>query len=213
MLCHEFTEVAGEWMEGHRPPDAAAHLAACTHCRGLIADLESIQATAGALDDAVPAPPERVWTALYAQLEAESVVRRGGWNERVAAWFAVLPRPALAGAYLALALAAAVLFSFQRGTWQAPVERAPVAMAAIGKLPAQLTAVDERAVSSLHAHDRDVSATYRHNLVVVDNLIRMCEESLRKQPGNDLAREYLYSAYQQKAEMLGALAERRALGD
>jgi hypothetical protein len=41
----------------------------------------------------------------------------------------------------------------------------------------------------------------------------MCEKSVREEPQNDVAREYLYGAYQQKAELLAMMVERGALGD
>ena len=77
------------------------------------ADLDAIQSAAPTLSVADPEPPARVWTALRAQLIEEGLIRE---NVPVAAvedksWFARLfpsvPRPALAGGYLALLVALA----------------------------------------------------------------------------------------------------------
>jgi hypothetical protein len=58
-----------------------------------------------------------------------------------------------------------------------------------------------------------VTDSLRKNLDIVDNFIAMCEKSVREEPENDVAREYLYGAYQQKAELLAMMVERGALGD
>jgi hypothetical protein len=36
----------------------------------------------------------------------------------------------------------------------------------------------------------------------------MCEKSVREEPENELARDYLYGAYQQKADLLAEMSER-----
>jgi hypothetical protein len=49
-------------------------------------------------------------------------------------------------------------------------------------------------------------------LDIVDNFIADCEQRVKEQPQDDLAREYLSGAYQQKAELLSALMERGGSG-
>ena len=46
---------------------------------------------------------------------------------------------------------------------------------------------------------------------MVDNLIVLCEKSVRENPDNPMAREYLYGAYQQKASLLAAAMDRSTL--
>ena len=48
MGCNEFLNQLDAWMEGERPAEARAHVRECAHCRGLVADLDAIQQTAGA---------------------------------------------------------------------------------------------------------------------------------------------------------------------
>jgi len=55
--------------------------------------------------------------------------------------------------------------------------------------------------------------SYHQNLALVDNLIGECKKKVSEDPNDDLARQYLATAYQQKAELLNALSERDALGD
>ncbi len=69
------------------------------------------------------------------------------------------------------------------------------------------------AVSELPARHSNVNASLRHNLEVVDSAIAMCEKSVHEDPQNQVARDYLYGAYQQKAELLAMMVDRGATGD
>ena len=75
MGCSEFLKQMEGWMEGERSAEARAHVRECASCRGLVADLDAIQAgaQAWAADEADPA--ERVWVSLRAQLEQEAIIR------------------------------------------------------------------------------------------------------------------------------------------
>jgi len=53
-----------------------------------------------------------------------------------------------------------------------------------------------------------VDTSLRENLQTVDDFIADCERRLNDAPQDDLAREYLSNAYQQKAELLSAMMDR-----
>ena len=53
----------------------------------------------------------------------------------------------------------------------------------------------------------DADASLRQNLRTLNEFIAECEQHLQKHPQDQLAREYLNSAYQQKAELLAALLD------
>src|SRR5260370_38407940 len=76
MQCKEVELVLSQ--EGFVPvPDAArAHLAGCSSCKNLIADLTALVATAHLLPAEVE-PPRRVWNSLRAQLGQEGIIRSG----------------------------------------------------------------------------------------------------------------------------------------
>jgi|HubBroStandDraft_6_1064221.scaffolds.fasta_scaffold324722_2 hypothetical protein len=57
------------------------------------------------------------------------------------------------------------------------------------------------------AGNSTVDASLRQNLRTVDEFIAECERHLKVNPQDELAREYLYSAYQQKAELLAAMMD------
>ncbi len=67
-------------------------------------------------------------------------------------------------------------------------------------------------IPGLNNRDRAVTDSIRRNLGVVDKFIAMCEKSVREQPDNEMAREYLYGAYQQKAELLATATNRSVAG-
>jgi len=56
-----------------------------------------------------------------------------------------------------------------------------------------------------------LASSFRENLGIVDNLIAVCEKSVREQPDDPMAREYLYGAYEQKAVLLATATDRSAL--
>jgi len=53
-----------------------------------------------------------------------------------------------------------------------------------------------------------VDTSFRQNLQQVDDFIADCERRVHAAPQDDLAREYLSNAYQQKAELLSAMMDR-----
>ena len=109
--CKDFPNYLEPWLEGQRHPDAQAHLRDCPGCRSLLDDFTAIQASAKDWGSTDVEPPDRLWISLRGQLLEEGLIKepegqlvpqtRRKWFR---GWF-VLPRPVLAGAYLAALLA------------------------------------------------------------------------------------------------------------
>jgi hypothetical protein len=57
------------------------------------------------------------------------------------------------------------------------------------------------------AGNSQVDAALRQNLRTLNAFIAECELHLKQNPQDELAREYLYTAYQQKADLLAAMME------
>ena len=57
------------------------------------------------------------------------------------------------------------------------------------------------------AGNSQVDAALRQNLRTLNAFIAECELRLKQNPQDELAREYLYAAYQQKADLLAAMME------
>jgi hypothetical protein len=214
-------QVLERWWPGELSGEAAAHVQTCASCRALVSDLETIQQTAARMgqEDLELAPPERVWVNLRTALEKEGLIRepslaevstQTGWFHSI--WMAI-PRPAIAGAYIAVLLGAGLLFGLRSDLFQGKPGSGNDNAQAAG-VEKQLDAVESSAVqAALPKSDPVLTATLRNNLDVVDKFIAVCEKSVREEPQNQLAREYLYSAYQQKAELLSAMMDRGTPGE
>jgi len=64
------------------------------------------------------------------------------------------------------------------------------------------------ATGLLASSNSSIDASLRDNLKKVNEFIADCERHLKEQPQDELTREYLSAAYQQKAELLSAMIER-----
>jgi hypothetical protein len=74
-------------------------------------------------------------------------------------------------------------------------------------MPAALNQAENELPQSGRADNPAVEASLRKNLRTVNNFIAECEKHVKKHPEDMLAREYLNSAYQQKAELIAALLD------
>jgi hypothetical protein len=219
MRCDDFFEDLDRWLVGDRSPEAAQHLNECAGCRAMVEDFSAIYATAPSLASRDTAPPERLWNSLRSALEKEGLIRDAhpAWSARAARWFdeifAAVPRPALAGAYLAAILAVSLaVVGPLRQHFGENGRLAGAEPAAPAPLNAGLDSEEQDAVASLGNSSPVVTASLQNSLAIVDNHIALCEKSLAEDPTSEAARDYLYEAYQQKADLLAQISERGALG-
>jgi hypothetical protein len=220
ITCREFLKYVEPWMEGERPPDAQAHVRTCPHCSGVIKDLEMIHSEARSWNASEQDAPERVWTSLRAQLEQEGLIRgtvpasqdRAHNKAPRAGWFAGLsprlPRPVLAGAYLAALVAVAFALSGPVNKRVNEARWLKGTQTSTSPLSAQLNFAEQNSNSYVTRSNPVVAASLHQNLAIVDNYIALCEKSVSEDPQNEVARDYLYEAYQQKADLLTQLTER-----
>ncbi len=176
-----------------------------------------------------------MWISLRSQLEAEHVIRDSQTDDphldqqRASACESCMPggtvfqRPALAGAFLSVILFAASRGYFpKRGAPQMAVhpqfapqqESSPVLSADSIFKEEMLTVGNDGGRTPTRNAKRDtaVADSIRRNLGVVDKFIALCEKSVREQPDNEMAREYLYGAYQEKADLLATAMNRSVPG-
>jgi hypothetical protein len=206
MQCSDFQDLLGPWMEGERAPEVEAHLRTCGACREMLADLEEIRVTGHAFGEIDP--PPRVWTAIRAQLEQENLVGARGWRSWIPSFGVSWPRPLAATATLAVLVAGAFLLGVEARNYNNSQRWAQGTEAATQPIQANLGNFELHEVSALHGPNQAVNASFQKNLQIVDNYIVMCEKSVREEPENELARDYLYGAYQQKADLLAEMSER-----
>jgi hypothetical protein len=187
------------------PEEARAHLSQCGSCQSLVQDLASIVATAHLLPAEID-PPARVWHSLRAQLENEGLIKVPGVAAHRISWwnnFADLFRSrVLATAAVGLLIVAAIALQWQKPT--APTEAQNLYAGAATDLNNDETRLLNTQLSSTSV----VDVSLRQNLEIVDKFIADCEQRVKEEPRDDLTREYLSGAYQQKAELLSAMMER-----
>jgi hypothetical protein len=200
------------------PAELNAHLAQCRECRNYLADLTSIVDVARKMPSEI-APPDRIWISLRAQLELEGIIKEPALvlpTERVS-WrqgFTELFRSrALATASVGLLLVIAAVFQLRNdsGTGvNAPPSIQPTVIASEPFAATRTVLNDQEPVAKgmILASTSPVDASLRENLQKVDDFIADCERRVKEEPQDDLAREYLSGAYQQKAELLSAMMDR-----
>jgi hypothetical protein len=213
MDCNEFLDHIDLWIEGQEVPGARDHSRSCANCRGLADDLGTIRLAAVTLpeDDSEISP--RVWRSIRAQLVQEGLIHTGatqtasgtGWFDSV---FSFVPRPVLATAYVCALVAAGFALTNPihiRGNQDRWLETTRTSTA---PLSAQLADAEKSSMASFASFSPAVTDDLRKNLTIVDNDIALCEKSVQEEPESEIARDYLYSAYQQKADLLAQINER-----
>jgi hypothetical protein len=225
MDCSEFADQLEDWLRGQRSTAARVHSRECHECRALSEDVGAIVKTAGewALEEA--APSSRLWNSLRAQLQEEGLIRESsrpaparaqvqpqfrspkstGWFAR---WFPATLRPALASGYVAALIAVSFLFMGPSGKQIDDSQWLSRTQVSIKPITAQLNAAERNVLSNLASANPVISASLHQNLAIVDNDIALCEKSVREQPENELARDFLYQAYEQKADLLAEISDR-----
>jgi hypothetical protein len=217
MQCNQLAEALCQSPDGPLSAPALSHLNSCPQCHSLWQELEAIRIAGRELGAEEAEPPAYLWLSLRGKLQSEGLIRdanRPGW---FADWFGFSPRLAMGGAYVALLLVAVSLVGLHADRPTAmqlngvePTNAAP-SPSVTADLNKTLDGDIERVVASLSEHDAPLATSVRQNLGVVDNLISLCEQSVREHPDDPIAREYLYGAYQQKATVLAAAIDRSTM--
>ena len=215
--CQQFEAELEAYWEGEARPFVASHSQGCPSCAGLLADVESIRQAAQDLSQ--EEPPRVVWANVHARLEAEGAfgVPVSGWRQ-ILAW-RHFPHAVPLGVLSALVVLGSVLTlpstSFQGGSAWNDTASSPVVAQSEAAMPASEDGALARVVSELESSFKaseasmapDLKATYEKSLVSLDVSIRECLDSLRQEPRNTLAHDYLLAAYTRKAEVLSSALE------
>jgi hypothetical protein len=219
MQCQEFEAVLEQTSNLPLSAEAASHAAQCANCQALTADLNRIISAARELREPEQEPPARVWASLRLQLEAEGIIhapeyvapaleQNGGWLSGVLAW---MRRPALVASYAAFMVLAAGL-AWEQSNPEMNTEIQPPSAATL-QTQNSLNNLEAQTENDLQSMDPEVTAALKRDLKIVNNFIAVCEKAVREEPQNDTARQYLYGAYQQKAELLTAAMDHTRTGD
>lgn len=203
------------------PEAARLHVAGCAACSSLVADFAAITAAARQLPSEVE-PPARVWVALKAQLLAEDIIREPVVVSAppVQPWWQGLGHFVRGRSLATAAVAALVLsiatFKFLHTPLPGPTAEATRVIPALVAEPFSAAGSrldqEEQSLGAMQAASlSDVSSvdnSLRENLATLNIFIKDCRKRLQEDPNDQLARDYLSAAYQQKAEILAAMMER-----
>ena len=215
--CVQFDAELEAFLEGEARPFIISHSHDCPSCGALLADLQSIRVAA--LNLPLEEPSRVVWANVRARLEAEGAFGSpvSGWRQ-VLAW-RLFPHAIPLGVLAALVFLGSVLTMPPGGVqrWGRLDEAggSPAVAQIAPAMPAGEDGALARVVSDLESNFRaneasmapDLKATYEKSLVSLDGSIEECLDSLRHEPGNTLAHDYLLTAYTRKAEVLSSALE------
>lgn len=206
--CRRFDAQLQSHLEGIDQPEARSHADACEYCGAVLADLLLLRTAAREMEP--EEPPARTWANVRAALLQEGLIRPV--RNRKSVWARWLWNP-IPAAVLATCLVVVVVSVGSRNKSQ-PNPHPPlqsVANAAVDPSVEMTVAGMERAFHVQSAAlDPSIRLAYDKGLASLDGEIRECQASLARQPDDSLTREYLASAYNEKAEVLASALE---LGD
>jgi hypothetical protein len=193
------------------PLSAAArqHLSECHACKHFFDDLTSIVALAHQLPAELE-PPAHIWISIRKQLVHDGTIREFS-SERTAPWWQSLAElfqnRSLATAAVAMVMiVVAFLLGSKPRELGLQVQEDPYAstVTALSQQEHDLANMQLANMGETSA----VDTSLRQNLQQVDEFIADCERRVREEPSDELAREYLTNAYQQKAQLLSAMMDR-----
>jgi len=217
MTCEEFRRVLPELEGDQHTVEQEEHLKGCSSCSGLISDLNAISAEARLLaGDQEPSP--RVWNSIAIALRQEGLIRDPQApailsGSRLRDWRLGWLRPVA----IALVAGAALLLVVERVPRGTPVARqmatpsAPIINTAAGIPQDSAIDADELQLLNLVASRAPaMRAGYESDLRAVNAYIRDAETSVRDNPNDAIAQQYLMNAYEQRA-MVYEMAINRVL--
>jgi hypothetical protein len=214
--CLRFDAELGAYLEGEDRPFVDTHARECEFCRVTLTDLEQIRAAARQLP--LEEPSRAVWANIRAVLAQEGLFREKPSRWRWVWQGQLLPRPAAVGALACLVILGSFMtmlpLSPEREAFSDFVSssrKSPAAPTATIREDSDLARMTEELELTYRANEKflapETKATYDKSLVSLDTSIRECQDSLRQEPYNTLAHDYLLTAYTRKAEVLASALE------
>jgi hypothetical protein len=197
MTCEEFERVLPE-LEGGHNTEQEAHLKSCSACSGLVSDLNAISQQARLLQGSEE-PSPWVWNSIELALRQDGLIHQSS-RERARA---LAPLLSWKLRWL-VPLAAVFLVAFgvlirQRGTVQPPVSVATETGSIQPTETVAMASEDQQLLNTVAARMPSMRAAYESNLLAVNAYIRDAEQSAHSNPNDEVAQQYLMSAYEQKA--------------
>jgi hypothetical protein len=193
MTCNEFQRVLPE-LEGAHNREQEEHLSTCSSCADLVADLNAIlqEAHELATDEE---PNQRVWNRIEIALRQEGLIREQmpalvparsrGWSQR---WLV----PLTASFLLMFGL-----LIYERGGI-GPRVSSP-APATTASLQTDVMPADQAALLKMvEARSPALRSDYESEFKEVNAYVHDAEQSVKSNPNDEIAQQYLTNAYEQR---------------
>lgn len=194
MTCKEFERVLPE-LEGGYTIEQEAHLESCCACSDLVADLNAVAQQARLLQGSEE-PGAGVWNSIEMALRQEGLIRQPQAGRSPLPALSTRPRLGWLVPLAAAFLVALGLLWQERGARRPQfAEQQPVS-----STPVPALASDEAQLLTLVAQRTPaMRATIEADLRSVDAYVRDAEQSAKSDPNDEVAQEYLMSAYEQRS--------------
>ena len=211
MNCELYDDLLDDYVDGMRasghPGDARfaafeLHLAGCTRCQALVADLSTARLTAATLDEHVP--PPRLWARIASSIDEQQ--RQPWWQRQLGGTFS---------AWVPAAVAASIALLLVAGGWNVWQQRRIETEQQVGvaqpegeSIPAEqhyeqaIAGLQQLADAQNAALDPETRAVLTKNLAVIDRAIDESRAALAQEPASTLAQESLLDALETKVALL-----------
>ena len=211
MNCELYDDLLDDYVDGVRATDHPSderfaafeqHLARCTRCQALVADLTRIRRAASTLDEHI-APP-RLWARIASSIDEQQ--RQPWWQRQLGGVFSAWV-PAAAVAAIALLLVAGGWNAWNRSRVEPP-QQAGVPQPEGESIPAEqhyeqaIAGLQQLADAQNGALDPETRAVLTKNLAVIDRAIDESRAALAQEPASTLAQESLLDALETKVALL-----------
>jgi hypothetical protein len=210
MNCEKFQEVLPYIIESGGNTEEESHLRTCPYCAELVQDLTYI-ATQAKLLLPMYDPSPRVWTGIEQSLHHQGFIQEGRTSLRGH----VMAFPTQAKGWTpfgwAIAAAALIAFSVILVNYRPHLPQTqPVAQNMSVASPAALAGEDQKLMARVSQQAPDVRRAYEDSLREVNTYITDAQQAVEQDPQDEVAREQLLDAYEQK-QMLYEMATDRTL--
>ncbi len=201
MNCTDFQKILPDVMESGVGAEESAHLHSCAVCSDLVQDLKYIAEAARML---VPMedPSPRVWENIERSLEREGVIRPVRGTVRMDPF--LIPGPRRTNFYTwagiaAMVLVALTILAYNRLHTPLDLQKDGSTVATTSTVDTSgISADDKQLLSEITHISPSMGVTYKKKMSSVENYIKEAKDSVKLNPGDDIARQQLMNAYQQR---------------
>lgn len=211
MNCEPYDDLLDDYVDGMRGTDPRGderfaafeqHLAGCTRCQALVADLASIRLAASTLDEHIP--PPRLWATIASVIDEQQ--RQPWWQRQLGGAFSAWV-PVAVAVSITLLLVAGGWNTWQQW-WVETPQQASVPQPETETVPAEqhyeqaIAGLQQLADAQNAALDPETRAVLTKNLAVIDRAINESRAALAQEPASTLAQESLLEALETKVSLL-----------